>query len=530
MEDCLASKPHPMGRLCCSVASVKKYRWLEDSRADKMPWLLSWIREGSRLMDKTTQRENPHHVHRLARRDFLQLGGLGLAGLSFSDWLALKGIATEQSKSFVRDKSVVLVYLSGGASHIETFDPKMDAPDGTRSVTGDVKTSLAGITFGGTFPRLAAHADKLAVVRSFTHKVASHEDAHVHVLSGGTDPVGKGQTGFSMGSCYARLRGTNHPDTGMPTYTLLTENEVDGQYRKERTRVSKGSWPGSLGGSYAPFDHEIGWTQPGVTRSQKTPSVLPPGIKLNLPAEVLQDRLALLAAMDRLKRQRDSTPAMRDVDKFTGQAMDLILGSGAEAFDYHREDPRLIARYDTGHIRIGHKQYRPSTLGSQMLVARRLCEAGCGFVTVHSAGWDMHADGNNPGMIKGMEMLGRSLDHALAVFLEDLEERSLTKEILLVITGDFGRTPKVNKNGGRDHWAKLGTLAFAGGGLRMGQVVGQSARRADVPATTPVTTSQMMATIMHTLFDVGEMRLQDGLPPSLARLVETSHPIQPLFG
>ena len=281
--------------------------------------------------------------------------------------------------------------------------------------------------------------------------------------------------------------------------------------------------------AYAPFNHQVGWGQAGDTTSQPKPSPLAASIKLNLPAEVLESRLALLRSIDRFKRQYNTTETMDAVDKFTAQAMNLILGSGAEAFDYKQEDPRLVERYDTSKIRIGHKAFRPSTLGKQMLVARRLCEAGCGFVTVHSAGWDMHADGNNPGMGRGMEMLGRSLDQAVSVFLEDVQQRGLSEKILLVITGDFGRTPRVNKKGGRDHWAKLGTLAFAGGGLRMGQVIGQSAPKADVPGTTPISTPEMMSTIMHTLFDVGEMRLQTGLPPKLSKLVETGQPIGPLF-
>jgi uncharacterized protein (DUF1501 family) len=209
--------------------------------------------------------------------------------------------------------------------------------------------------------------------------------------------------------------------------------------------------------------------------------------------------------------------------------MNLILGGVAQAFDYQQESPRLVERYDTSHIKIGHKLFRPSTLGKQMLVARRLCEAGCGFVTIHSAGWDMHADGNNPGMVTGMDRLGRSLDQALSVFLEDVAQRGLSDKILLVVTGDFGRTPKVNKRGGRDHWARLGTLAFAGGGLRMGQVVGQSARNADVPASDPISTPEMMATVMHTLFDVGKLRLRQGLPPDLKKLIENGRPISALF-
>jgi hypothetical protein len=466
----------------------------------------------------------------VSRRDFVRVGALSLGSLTLPGLLATQSVARENGSSFVRDKSVVLLYLSGGASHIETFDPKMTAPEGTRSVTGEVKTRLPGITFGGTFPKLAAHADKMAVIRSFSHKVGSHEGAHVHVLSGGTDPAGKQQSGFSMGSCYARLRGINHPESGMPTYALLTEKEVDGQYRKEIKRVIKGSWPGDLGMAYAPFNHEIGWAQEGrVINAQAKPNPLAASIKLNLPQEVLENRLALLRSIDRFKRQYTTTEAMEAVDKFTAQAMNLILGSGAEAFDYKKEHPRLVERYDTSHIRIGHKVFRPSTLGKQMLVARRLCEVGCGFVTVHSAGWDMHADGNNPDMGRGMEMLGRSLDQAVSVFLEDVHQRGLSDKILLVITGDFGRTPKVNKKGGRDHWAKLGTLAFAGGGLRMGQVIGQSAPKADVPGTTPILPAEMMATVMHTLFDVGQMRLQPGLPPEVSKLVENGQPIGPLF-
>ena len=463
-----------------------------------------------------------------SRRDFLRAGTLSLGSLTLPGLLAAR--AAGGGESFVRDKSVVLLYLSGGASHIETFDPKMDAPAGTRSVTGEVQTSLPGVTFGGTFPRLASHADKLAVIRSFSHRVGSHEDAHVHVLSGGTDPQGKRQDGFSMGSYATRMRGTNHPETGMPTYVLLTEKEIDGQYRKEINRVNKGSWPGSLGPSYSPFSHQIGWAGED-DKQQGTPKKDPlaSSIKLNLPQQVLENRVELLQSIDRFNRKVDSSGTMDAVDKFTAQAMNLILGGAADAFDYSKEDPRLIERYDTSHVRIGHKLFRPSTLGKQMLLARRLCQAGCGYVTVHSAGWDMHADGNNPGMVKGMDMLGRTLDQAVSTFLEDVEDRGLGDKILLVITGDFGRTPRLNKKGGRDHWAKLGTLAFAGGGLRMGQVIGKSARGADVPGTDPISTPELMATVMHTLFDAGQLRLRQGLPRSLTDVIENGRPIQELF-
>jgi hypothetical protein len=475
------------------------------------------------------------------RRDFLRVGSLALGGLTLPHLLAARAATAESG--FVRGRAVVLLYLSGGASHIETFDPKMTAPEGTRSITGEVQTSLPGVTFGGTFPLLARLAHRMAVVRSFHHSVGDHVQAHIHVLSGGTDPVGKQQTGFSMGSAYSRLRGTNHPVTGMPTYSVMVEQEIDGQYANERDRVLAGSWPGSLGSSYSPLRHEIGWRQAENKESESEKSPRPlrrsPGespenplaanMRLNLPRQVLDDRLELLKQIDAFNRRLGADRKVQAADAFSEQAVEVILGGASRAFEWAQEDPRLLARYDTSHIKIGHKVFRPSTLGRQMLVARRLCEAGCGFVTIHSAGWDMHADGNNPGMVKGMEMLGRSLDQAVSAFLEDVEQRGLSEKILLVITGDFGRTPKINVKGGRDHWSKLSTLAFAGGGLRMGQVIGQSSREADIPASDPVSTPELMATVMHTLFDVGKLRVAPGIPRELSERIESGHPIAALF-
>ncbi len=466
-----------------------------------------------------------------SRRDFLQIGTLGLGGLTLGGLRSVEAAASSAS-SFVRGKSIVLLYLSGGASHIETFDPKMTAPEGVRSITGEVLTNVPGVTFGGTFERLAKHADKLAVVRSFTHPVGGHVQAHSHVLSGGLDEDGNQQRGFSMGSAYARIRGANHPENGLPTYALLTEEEIDSQYRNERGRIQRGSWPGSLGPTFAPFGQSIGWKpetpQTDTSKKKSTGNPLADSMTLNIPREALEDRLALLHAVDRIDRRLDATGTMDAVDKFSAQAVDLLLGGAADAFDVTKEDPRLIQKYDTSHIQIGKKVFRPSTLGKQFLLARRLCEAGCGFVTIHSAGWDMHADGNNPGMLAGMDMLGRSLDQALSAFLEDLQQRGLSDDVLFVLTGDFGRTPKINARGGRDHWPRLCTLAFAGGGLKMGQVVGQSARGADVPASEPIGPQNLMATIMHTLFDVGQVRVQTALPQTLLKQLEQAEPIRQL--
>lgn len=446
------------------------------------------------------------------RRDFLCAGSLALGSFTLADWLAA---GDRPERPFVKDRSVVLLYLSGGASHIETFDPKMQAPAGVRSITGAVNTTVPGVQFGATFERLARQAKSLSVVRSFQHPIGGHEQAHVHVLSGGTDPRGDQKNGFSIGSLVSRLRGPNDPRTGLPTYGLLTEDEIDAQYRRELGRVRDGSWPGMLGMPYSPFEPGAG----GQVLSN---------MQLNIPARRFGDRGTLLQALDTWKRQVDREVRVRETGKFEEQAFDLLVKGSTEALDLSREDPRLVARYDTSHIQVGHKKFRPSTLGKQMLMARRLCESGCRFVTVHSAGWDMHADSNNPGMLRGMDMLGRTMDQAVSAFLEDVENRGLSDKILLVITGDFGRTPKINKRGGRDHWARLGTLAFAGGGLAAGQVVGKSTRDAGEPASDPIQPSHLLGTVLHCLFDIGELRLESQFPRALMQQVESAQPIRQL--
>ncbi|MFP6766487.1 MAG: DUF1501 domain-containing protein [Planctomycetaceae bacterium] len=464
------------------------------------------------------------------RRDFLRAGTLSLGGLALPGLLAARASAAGR-KEYVRDKSVVLLYLSGGASQIETFDPKMSAPEEFRSTTGEVQTSLPGVTFGGTFPRLATLADRLSVVRSHAHTVGSHEQAHVHVLSGGTDPLGNQQKGFSIGSAFTRLRGTNDERTGLPAYVALNEKEIDGQYLKEIGRFNKGSWPGEMGQSFAPYVHQTGWSDDVDERQEQSRkgSPIAANMRLNLGQADLENRLKLLKSIDSFNRQLDVTGTMTALDDYSAQAVTLLLGNATEAFDVEQEDRKTIAKYDTSEVQIGHKKFRPSTLGKQMLVARRLCEAGAGFVSVHSAGWDMHADRNNPGMVTGMNMLGPTLDHAVAAFLEDVAERGLSEKILLVIVGDFGRSPKVGKGAGRGHWARLCPLVFAGGGLNMGQVIGQSSEKAEEPASEPVSPADMMATVMHTLFDIGTLRLDSSVPRNISQHIERGRPVKELF-
>jgi uncharacterized protein (DUF1501 family) len=163
-------------------------------------------------------------------------------------------------------------------------------------------------------------------------------------------------------------------------------------------------------------------------------------------------------------------------------------------------------------------------------LARRLCEAGCGFVTVSDCGWDMHANSNSPKGMAGIFPMGHQVDHAVSAFIDDLYERGLQDKILLVVTGEMGRTPKRNNNGGRDHYGELTPLLLAGGGLKMGRVIGASDGQASRPSTEPYEPKHLMATIMHTLFDIGKLRLEPGVPRELLQFIEGSSPVGELVG
>ena len=439
----------------------------------------------------------------ISRREMLQVGALGLGGLTLP-WLLE---ARAAAGSAFKNKSIVLLFCSGGPSHIETFDPKPSAPEDIRSLTGAISTSLPGLDFGGTFPRLAQHAHRMAIVRSFAHKTADHVKAIEQVFQCG-NPAKAG-----MGAVVSRLRGSSHPGTGMPTHVHLFADEVDGQYSNEKSRMLNADGPGALGMAYTPF-------YPGGKSDVNR------NMQLGISVDRLDERRALKDSLDRLERDIDTRGLMDGLDKFDQQAFELILGKSREAFDLSREDPDLVRQYDTSQFKTGHKKLRRSELGKQLLLARRLCEAGCGFVTIQNPGWDMHADGNNPGIKKGMDMLGTPVDHAVSAFLEDIAARGLENDILLIITGDFGRTPKVNRNGGRDQWPGLSTLAFAGGGgLRMGQVIGHSSPRLDSPASPPIGLENLLATVVHALFDVGQLRQQNNIPRDIAAVLERAEPI-----
>lgn len=452
------------------------------------------------------------------RRDFLRIGALGLGGLSLADMLAVRGAASP-ARSAVTGKSVIFLHMHGGPSQFETFDPKMTAPDGIRGTTGEIQTSLPGITFGGHLPRLARVANKMAVVRSY---VPFYDHSASPIINRETQ-------GANIGSYYGRVVGLNHPETGVPSNILLSPQSI---FADAAPLAGPGANTfantGLLGSSYAPVT-------PGAGGDMLR------NMRLAMTTEQLSHRRTLLGQLDNVRREIDNSGVMDTLDRYREQAFDVILRGVGQAFDLSQEDPRVLARYDTAPllntdaIRRNLGNYRfyvdhARSVGKLLLLARRLCEAGCGFVTVvTNFVWDMHADGNNAPPNEAMPYVGRPFDHAVSAFIEDLEARGLSEKILLVGCGEMGRTPRVNRGAGRDHWPSLGPLFFSGGGLKMGQVIGRSTADGGQPASDPVRLQNLYSTLMHTLFNVGEVRLMRGIGTDVMRMITEGEPISALM-
>jgi hypothetical protein len=366
-------------------------------------------------------------------------------------------------------RSIILLFLDGGASQLETFDPKPEAPKEYRSISGAVKTSLPGVLFGAQLPKLATLAHRMSIVRTFVHRDGDHGGATHWIKTGypwPEDALGKApvvpQVQPSIGSVVARYRGPVNTQSGVPTYVRVLSNH--------------GGFPGDdatwLGQAFAPF-------RVGIGRSQGNPMLANMGLKVE-PGQ-FQARRALLQSLDTFNRTLDKSGIMEGLDGFQRQATEVVLGSARQAFDLDREPVAIREAYGPG-------------LGQELLLARRLCEAGAGFVTLNNGYWDHHG-----GIIPGLEKLCPPLDHAVAAFVEDVKQRGLEKDILLVVTGEFGRTPRINGGPGRDHWAPTNDIVFFGGGLKMGQVIGETDAVAGHVKSRPVTPQDYMATLMHVL-------------------------------
>ena len=404
------------------------------------------------------------------RRDFLRAGALGTAGLMLSDLLRIRAQASAEGTP-TRNTSVVWLWLSGGPTHVETFDPKMSAPAEFRSTTGAVQTNVPGIELGGTFPRMAQVADKMAFVRSFAHTNSGHGGGTHWVMTGYNNSradQGGIQSKPSYGSITSRFRGASNAQTGLPTYVRMNNIGNDG--------------PAWLGSAFSPFDVA------GNARQN---------MNLRVSLDQLNDRRDILDTFDNLNREVDQSGLMEGLDGFEGQAFGLLTSRAREVFDIEREDPRT------------RDMYGNDSLSRQMLLARRLVESGVGFVTMNYGGWDMH------GQVKtNMERRGPIVDRAVSAFVQDINQRGMQNDVLLVISGEFGRTPRINRNAGRDHWAPLSTLALSGGGLNMGQTIGQSSARVERPQSGRVSPQDLMATVFHVL----------GLPQNLHFNDQTGRP------
>ena len=449
------------------------------------------------------------------RREILRIGTLGLGGLTLTNALGL------EHSGHVKDRSVVILNMQGGPSQFETFDPKMEAPSETRSVFGEVKTNLSGIRFGSHFEKLAKMADRMAVVRSYRHGISDHAKAAMHVAAGGNP------TGACMGSLYSRVAGITNPDNGMPSNTLIVPAAVEPKDARRFNSVpSRIANTGKLSKVFSAFDPSAG----GEVLDD---------MKLKVSQDRINDQLSLVSSLDKFKRQLDSSDAIHQASSIQQQAVDVLMNGVGEAFNFTKENPRLIERYDTSNFDVPKpavdrrknkdaiRGHSPISLGKQMLLARRLCEAGCRFITVSSPGWDMHG-AHEFAITDGMPVLGPAVDKAVSAFIDDINERGLSEKVLLVITGEFGRTPKINNKGGRDHWGNLCPLVFVGGGLKMGQVIGESDKKGSEPITNPITSNDLLGTIMHSLFDLGKVRTLANLPRDVQDAISSGNPIREL--
>ena len=482
-----------------------------------------------------TDRRFAHGPRGMRRRDFLRIGTLG--GLALPGLLATRSPAAID-KSVLKNKSVVFLFLQGGPPQLETFDPKRDVPNNNRSCTGEVRTNIPGVWFGGTLSKMAQRADRLAVVRSFATNDGSHN--HLPILTG------RHESGAAMAAMCARGTGSFHPESGGPMNAVIVPEAVQPGLKLGTPTPTFGlprireqvAGAGTLGGSYK------GFVVDGKPEQFDS-------FDLKLPPDRFAEQFALMEKLDGLKHHMDHMAGANAMSQVQRQAYDLVLRGMSDAFDLSKEDPKTIARYDTSHLfnmadyheggrhflfngkkRLVDQARWTNLLGKEMLLARRLCEAGCGFVTVVDSSWDFHGGGaNNPGTLVGMQTLGAQMDHAVAAFLDDVAARGLSDDILLVITGEMGRSPiKKNSDAGTDHHGALTPLLLAGGGLKMGQVIGKSDRTGSRPATEPYGPENLLATILHTVFDTGKLRESpDLLPPEVTRAVFEHKPIKELF-
>jgi len=380
----------------------------------------------------------------VSRRNFLKIGAFG-AGLTLADLLRARahGAVPAGRSGPTRAKSAIMIYLPGGPSHLDMYDLKPDAPAEIRGEFKPIATNVPGVQICEHFPLQAQMWDKLACVRSII-SVDEHSDSLV--MTGYSQRENMTANHPSFGSVVSRIRAGANSD--MPPYVSLRGN-------------SRGTEPGFLGISHRPFSP----SGPGVENLRPLQ---------NVNSERLSDRRSMLSTFDGVRRDVDAQAA--GLDAFTQRAFDMITSGGVRnALDVQREDAATRDRYK------GVEQF---------LTARRLVEAGVGCVTLSIGGWDTHG--------QNFQTLKRQLpqvDKGIANLITDLHQRGLQDDVVLVMWGEFGRTPRINNNAGRDHWSPVMGALVAGGGLKMGQAVGASTARGERPQDRPYRASQVLSTL-----------------------------------
>jgi len=390
------------------------------------------------------------------RRDVLKVGALSLLGLSLPEVLQARSAAAA-AKSPFNDKNCILLFMNGGPSHIDTWDPKPDAPSEYRGEFNPLATNVDGIQISEHLPNMARIADKYAIVRSLTSPEGSHERACHYMLTG--HRVLPTLEFPAYGSVLLRERGFKN---NLPPYVAIPQ-------------TLRGGTPGYLGTVYQPFS--VG--SPSSDGKFNVRDVSTP-----IADERLAARTALLKQQDARLLSNDPDGTLGALDEFYARAYDLVTSPEArKAFDLSSETDALKA------------QYGKTSFGMGCLLARRMVEAGTRFVTISNGGWDTH--GNNFKNLREKQL--PPIDMGFSTLLKDLEDRGMLENTLVLWMGEFGRTPKINKTAGRDHWPKAQSVVFAGGGVRGGQVVGKSDATASLPAERPVTPQDMAATIYSLL-------------------------------
>jgi hypothetical protein len=399
--------------------------------------------------------------HRVSRRTLLKVGSLALGNFTLAGLLRHRAEAAAVAPG---DTAVIQIFMGGGPSHIDLYDLKPAAPAEIRGEFNPISTALPGVQIGEHLPYLAQVLDRVAIVRSVTHTNANHLPASHWMMTGYQGaPTTTTNVNPSCGALVARIRGANV--AGMPSYVSLPRRQLLGG-------------AAYLGTAYNPFTTESdpNSQQYGV-RNLNFP--------LGIDAARLEDRQGLLRRLDRLRADLDRNGELAGVDKFSREALEIVTSARAQAaFDVGREDAATRDRYGR------------TSAGQGCLLARRLVEAGVTFVTVLSGGeWDTHT--NNFSTLKNKSL--PPIDRALAALVSDLYQRGLDRRVLILVCGEFGRTPKINAQAGRDHWPGAFSVLFSGGGLRVGQVVGATDTRAMYPVTRAYSPGDVLATMYHFL-------------------------------